>query len=121
LIDIRVIVQTPSQTSFGKIWYELSHIVACAPALIETCKLSLDEMNVDPKEDKHNYVFAQHTVDMVYSSYAAAKSRLRLYAHLTNILQQEVDEWAQKVERVGVIIPGYKPVGWLELAASGSA
>jgi hypothetical protein len=95
--------------------------VACAPALIEICKLSLDDMSVDPEEDKHNKIFAQNTVDMVYSSYAAARTRLRLYVHLTHILQQEVDEWAQKVERVGIIIPDYKPVGWLELATSGSA
>jgi hypothetical protein len=114
-------LQTLRLPAFGKIWYESSHIVACAPALIEICKLSLDDMSVDPEEDKHNKIFAQNTVDMVYSSYAAARTRLRLYVHLTHILQQEVDEWAQKVERVGIIIPDYKPVGWLELATSGSA
>ena len=84
-------------------------------------KLSFDEVSIDPEEDKHDRVFAHNTVDMVYSSYAAAKTRLQLYAHLTHMLQQEVDEWAQKVERAGVVVPEYKPVGWLELTASGSA
>ena len=92
--------------------------MACAPALIETCKLSsFDEVSVHPEEDKHSQVY---TVDVVYSSYAAAKARLQLYTHLTYMLQREVDEWAQKLERAGVIVPGYKPAGWLEPTASGS-
>jgi hypothetical protein len=40
---------------------------------------------------------------MVYSGYAAA-----------HILQRDVDEWAQKIEKAGVLVPEYKPVGWLK-------
>jgi hypothetical protein len=36
------------------------------------------------------------------------------YTFITHILQQEVDEWAQKIEKAGVLVPEYKPVGWLK-------
>jgi hypothetical protein len=62
----------------------IPYIVVCAPASIETCKLSLTEWDDDPEEDKNYLLYAQYIVDMVYSGYAAAKNRLRLYVYYTH-------------------------------------
>jgi hypothetical protein len=84
----------------------------CAQALIGICQLSIDDVEVDVN-DQFNSVFTQHTIDAIFSSYAAAQNRVYQQSDVLRMLQREADEWAQKVKKAIALLPEYQPIGWL--------
>jgi hypothetical protein len=78
-------------------------------------KLSVEDINININikgDEQLCSQFTKHTIDTIFSSYAAVQNRLRHHSQVLLMLQREADEWARKVELAAVLLPEYKPVGW---------
>ncbi|KAG1771030.1 hypothetical protein EDD22DRAFT_1047589 [Suillus occidentalis] len=74
---------------------------------LQTHMMSLD--GIDMEDDEQDMLFVKYSVDTVYSSYLAARNRVRQYTQLLALLKREEAAWLQRVEKSKEALPGYKP------------
>ncbi|KAG1798708.1 hypothetical protein EV424DRAFT_1546229 [Suillus variegatus] len=77
----------------------------------QTYMMALD--GIDVEDDEQDTIFTKLSIDSVYSSYLAARTRVRQYTQLLLLLKHEEDAWAQRVTKASCLMPEYKPVGWV--------
>ncbi|KAG1770727.1 hypothetical protein EDD22DRAFT_43374 [Suillus occidentalis] len=64
--------------------------------------LSLD--GIEMINNEQDDLFAMYSIDTVYSSYLAAKSRVRQYTQFVVLLKRSEEAWAQKLQETGYAV-----------------
>ncbi|KAG1721912.1 hypothetical protein EDB19DRAFT_1916991 [Suillus lakei] len=65
-------------------------------------RMSLD--GIDMLNDEQDRLFTMYSIDMVHSSYTAAKNRVHQYIQFVVLLKHDEDAWAQRLQEAGYIV-----------------